>query len=326
MTNLVEQYSESLRAGGAVTKRLRGRRATPAYVKDTVLQLGRFATACGARDAGSITRMDVMRALSGYAKQPSTHRRMHGALSRMYSWALKADLVTVNPADHVETTTPPSRERVLTLNELARIWRAADQLEHVYRDAVHLLIVTGQRQAEVAGMIWGELAPGLSLWIIPPPRTKARRQHNVPLPPLAQAILQARLAAFQHEPAKGDLVLPTIARDGRSIAPISGWNWLKRELDRRSGVTEWRLHDFRRSIVSICAEHGADIAVLDSMLNHASSATRGGVIGTYQRALLIEPTRKVMALWDGLLCEAIGLPPTVSTGPRLAAVAGEAAA
>jgi hypothetical protein len=50
-------------------------------------------------------------------------------------------------------------------------------------------------------------------------------------------------------------VLPTLTRDGKSIAPISGWTWLKRELDRRSGVSDWRLHDFRRSIVSICAEH-----------------------------------------------------------------------
>jgi len=82
-----------------------------------------------------------------------------------------------------------------------------------------------------------------------------------------------------------------------------------RELDRRSGVSDWRVHDFRRSIVSIRAEHGADIAVLDSLLNHASSATRDGVIGTYQRALLIEPARRVMALWDGLLRNAIGLSP-----------------
>jgi hypothetical protein len=96
---------------------------------------------------------------------------------------------------------------------------------------------------------------------------------------------------------------------------------LKRELDRRSGVTEWRLHDFRRSIVSICAEHGADIAVLDSLLNHASSATRGGVIVTYQWAGLIEPTRKVMALWDGLLLKAIRLPPAAAAEPRLASVA-----
>jgi integrase len=173
-------------------------------------------------------------------------------------------------------------------------------------------------------MTWGEFDLARALWTLPAVRTKAaRRQHVLPLAPLAIAALQARREMFQREPAAKDLVLPTIARDG--IAPISGWNWLKRELDRRSGVTEWRLHDFRRSIVSICAEHGADIAVLDSLLNHASSATRGGVIGTYQRALLIEPTRKVMALWDSLLREAVGLPP-LEIGPRLAPVTTGAAA
>jgi integrase len=136
----------------------------------------------------------------------------------------------------------------------------------------------------------------------------ARRQHVLPLAALAVSALQTRHAAHQRPLPATDLVLPTLTRDGKSIAPISGWNWLKRELDRRTGVSDWWLHDFRRSIVSICAEHGVDIAVLDSLLNHASSATRGGVIGTYQRALLIEPMRKVMALWDRLLREAIGLP------------------
>jgi hypothetical protein len=100
------------------------------------------------------------------------------------------------------------------------------------------------------------------------------------------------------------LVLPTLTSDGRSIAPIR----------------DWRLHDFRRSLVSTCAERGADIAVPDSLLNHASSATRGGGIGTYQRALLIEPTRKVMALWDGLLRNAIGLSPRKTAEPQLVPV------
>jgi integrase len=169
-------------------------------------------------------------------------------------------------------------------------------------------------------MTWGEIDLERALWTLPGARTKARRQHVLPLAPLAVATPQARSAAHQRPPAATDLVLPTLAGDGKSIAPICGWNWLKRELDRRSGVTEWRLHDFRRSIVSVCAEHCVDIAVQDTLLNHASSATRGGVIGTYQRAMLIEPTRKVMAMWDQLLREAIGLPVVAPIGPRLVQV------
>ena len=307
---LVDQYVTALHAGTAASKRLRGRQASNGYLDDTVLQLNRFAKAYGTQDASSITRGDVVRLLNSYIRQPSTHRRMHGAISRMYAWAQRNELVSNAPADHIETTSPPSRERVLSLEELARIWQAAEKLEPLYSDTVKLMNTTGQRRAEVAGMHWGEIDLARALWTLPAARTQARRQHVLPLPSLAVAVLLRRWTGFQHAPIANDLVLPTLARDGKSIAPISGWNWLKRELDRTAGVTAWRLHDFRRSIVTICAEHGAEVAVLDSMLNHASSATRGGVIGTYQRATLIEPMRKVMALWDQLLSDELS-----RTGP-----------
>ena len=302
---LVQQYKAALQAGTAATKRLRGRQASTGYFTDTVLQLNRFADACGAQPADSLTRRDVIKSLNTFIKQPSAHRRMHGAIHRMYAWARKQDLLTNNPTADIDTSTPPARERTLSLEELARIWRAAETLEPLYSDIVKLMIATGQRRNEVAGMCWGEIDLTRAMWTLPPPRTKPRRQHALPLPPRAMALLQARRAAFQRPPAPDDLVLPTLARDGRSFAPVSGWNWLKRELDKTSGLADWQLHDFRRSIVTICAEHGVEVATLDSMLNHASSATRGGVIGVYQRATLLEPMRRVMALWDRLLQTAL---------------------
>jgi integrase len=306
VSKLVTQYAGAMEAGTASSKRLRGRPASVGYLSDTLLHLSRFAAEYGPRPAESIGRADVRGLLDRYIGQPAVHRRVHGAIRRMYGWALARDLVSNAPADHIETTSPAPRERVLSITELAAVWRAAEELEVVYADAVKLLVATGQRRGEVAGIQWGEVDLATGLWALPAERTKARRQHVLPLPGVALAVLQRRRAACSKAPAVDELVLPTLARDGRGIAPISGWNWLKRELDRRSGVVAWRLHDFRRSLVTICAEHGADVAVLDSMLNHASSATRGGIIGTYQRATLIEPARKVMSLWNRLLLEAIG--------------------
>ena len=312
VSKLVQQYVAAVHAGNATSKRLRGRAPAAGYVADTVVQLARLTRAHGAQAAADVTRDDVVRLLNDYICQPATHRRLHGAISRMYGWARKQGLLTSNPTADIDTTSPPSRERVLSLDELARIWRAAETLGPLYSDAVKLLITTGQRRAEVSGMRWGEIDLARALWTLPAARTKARRQHVLPLPPLAVAVLLRRRMAFQSAAAPNDLVLPSLSRDGSSIAPISGWNWLKRALDKAAGMTEWRLHDFRRSIVTICAEHGAEVAVLDSMLNHASSATRSGVIGTYQRATLLEPMRKVMALWDGLLTTAID-PPAADT-------------
>jgi len=127
----------------------------------------------------------------------------------------------------------------------------------------------------------------------------------IPLPLLAVAILQAR-SGDTVDP--GDLVLPTIGRDGRTVAPVSGWNWLKRELDRKLSIPPWHLHDFRRSLVTLLAEKGVDIALLDSLLNHAASVTRAGVIGVYQKASLIEPMRQAMASWDRLIGDPVRPP------------------
>jgi integrase len=312
---LVRQYAAALRAGTAKTRRSNGR-PVPAYVADTVLHLERFAATHGRQPAAAITRADVVNLLNDYVDQPSAHRRLHGAIKRMYGWARQQELVTNNPTDDIVTTQAPARERVLSLAELAQIWRAAEQLDPLYRDLVHLMILTGQRRAEIAGMRWGEIDLARALWILPAARTKARRQHAIPLPDLAVTCLQVRRDAFQRLPRPDDLVLPTIGRDGKEIAPVSGWNWLKREIDRRIGIPPWRLHDFRRSLVTICAEHGVDVAVLDSVLNHAASATRGGVIGVYQRATLIEPMRKLMALWDKLLTGAVTSGEVVVFPPR----------
>ena len=172
---LVEQYTAALRAGIASSKRLHGRRPSARYIKDTAQYLGRFAAASGRQTASQLARGDVVRFLNGYVGKPATHWHAHAAIRRMYAWAQRHDLVTGNPAEHIVTTTAPARERVLSLAELARIWRAAETLEPLYRDAVHLLIATGQRCAEVAGMTWGEIDLARDLWTLPTARTKARR-------------------------------------------------------------------------------------------------------------------------------------------------------
>jgi len=303
--DLVQRYGAALRAGLAAGKRLRGRAATPAYIADIELHLGRFAHHCGKQIADTVTRADVVTLLNDYIGQPSVHRRMHGAIRGMFAWARQAELVANNPTADIETTTARPRERVLSPEELALIWHASGHLAPIYRDGIRLMIATGQRRNEVAGMRWGEIDLKRGLWTLPGGRTKARRQHVIPLPPLAVAVLQARRKALRRVPGADHLVLPAISQDGNNVTSFSGFSWVKRAIDRQIGIPSWQLHDFRRSLVTHLAEKGADVAVLDSMLNHAASVTRGGVIGVYQKASLIEPMRKVMTIWDDLLTKAL---------------------
>ena len=55
-----------------------------------------------------------------------------------------------------------------------------------------MLILTGQRREEVAGMTWDEVAPDLSTWILPASRAKNAVAHVVPLSPRAEALRVAQ--------------------------------------------------------------------------------------------------------------------------------------
>ena len=67
-------------------------------------------------------------------------------------------------------------ERVLSDAEVAEIWQAAGEASEPFGPIIRLLILTGQRRGEVAGMTWGELSDDLTIWSLPPERTKKRHR------------------------------------------------------------------------------------------------------------------------------------------------------
>jgi integrase len=322
VATLVDEFLAAMRDNRIASRHLHGRAPAPRYVANTALHLRRFADAHGREPANAVTRAQVRLFLDRYVQRPATHRMTHSALRRMFTWAIRRDLITgADPTTGIDAPGAPSRERSLSLDEICRLWQAAEPLIPVRRDAIRLLLLTGQRRGEVAGMRWGELDLAACAWTLPTERTKARRAHVVPLPALAVEILRARCPVA---PATDDLVLPVLSRAGR-LVPFDAWNWTKIMVTKSSGLQAWRWHDLRRTFVTLCAEAGGNVAVLDSILNHASSATRAGVIGVYQRATLLEPARAVMRQWDGLLREALGLPTSVDDGDKVAPLRAEAA-
>jgi integrase len=322
VATLVDAFLTAMRENRIPSHRLHGRAPSPRYVANTELHLRRFADAHGREPANAITRAQVRLFLDCYVRRPATHRMTYSALRRMFAWAIRRELITsADPTTGIEAHGPPSRERSLSLDEVCRLWRAADALIPVRRDAIRLLILTGQRRSEVAGMRWGELDLAAGTWTLPTERTKARRAHVVPLPSLAVEILRARRPGTL---ADADLVLPVLSRAGRLVS-FDAWNWVKSIVTKSSGLQGWRWHDLRRTFVTLCAEAGGNVAVLDSILNHASSVTRAGVIGVYQRATLLEPARVVMRQWDGILREALGLPAPEDDAGNVVPLRAEAA-
>jgi integrase len=217
-----------------------------------------------------------------------------------YAWAVKRGALAVNPFAALPIgKSVTKRERVLSDQELVEIWRAAGNAAAPYGSIVRLLIMTGQRRGEVAGMAWSEIADDLTAWTIPGQRTKNGAVHAVPLSTTASAIIKAALPADTKE---AKLVVAELRSAGALILPgekgrYAGWSKAKRALDKAIGdarakaagksgkaapIERWSIHDLRRTVATGLQRLGVRLEVTEAVLNHISGS-RGGIAGVYQR-------------------------------------------
>jgi integrase len=190
-----------------------------------------------------------------------------------YRWAEKRGKVPGNPFASLPIPAGATqRERVLTDDETGRVWNATIRMPYPWGPLFQLLVVTLARREEVAGIRWSELSPDLTTWTIPSARMKRGMPHVVALPDKARDVL-ATILRIEGQ----DLVFSTTGR-----AAVSGFTKAKAALDRASGVTDWRLHDVRRTGVSSLARMGIDSIVADKLLAHQPSKLRGAA-RVYQR-------------------------------------------
>jgi integrase len=270
------------------------------------------------RVVGAIRRRDVVDLLDGIrVRSPATARLTYSALRGLFNWCVEREIVTASPCDHVKAPPrPAARDRVLADGELQAIWQGVEALGHPFGPIFKLLILTGQREAEVAGMAWPEVDVNAATWTIPKERTKNGREHVVDLSPQALEIVKA-------VPKSGDLLFP--ARQApprkhtrRDLAtaerPVVGFSAAKRILDgdvtRKTkerlptvGLAPWRIHDLRRTAATGMAGLGIAPHVIERVLNHVSGVT-GGLVGVYQRHEYRAERRAAITAW-GSRVEAI---------------------
>jgi integrase len=193
---------------------------------------------------------------------------------------------------------PPRPERVAEHehdgdHELALIWRAADATDYPFGPFTKLLMLTGQRREEIAGMRWSELDPDLTTWTLPRERTKNAEPHQVPIVPWARTIL-----AGLPRMVGSDLVFTTTGRTS-----ISGFSRAKTTLDaavtKLNGgvpIAPWRIHDLRRTMATGMARLGVQLPVVEKLLNHISGSF-AGVAGIYQRHDFADEKRQALEAW-----------------------------
>jgi len=182
----------------------------------------------GSRRIGDISSRDVTKLLDDIAVRPAPimANRTLAVTRKLFKWAATRHALAKVPTDGIE---PPGKEtkrdRVLADAEIRLVWEASDTLTSPFGSFVKVLILTGQRRGEVAGMRWTDLAldGDEPLWTLPREATKADRQHTVPLAPQAVDLIKA-LPRME----SGHVFDGGSRREGR---PISGFSKAKRDLD-----------------------------------------------------------------------------------------------
>jgi integrase len=122
----------------------------------------------------------------------------------------------------------------LPIDDVPSFVAALRAREAVAARCLEYLILTAARSGEVLGARWSEIAFAAKVWTIPPERTKAGREHRIPLCDRALAIL----AEMTHL-RDGEYVFPGQRRN----QPLSAMALAM--VLRRMGVKNVTVHGFR---------------------------------------------------------------------------------
>ncbi|MFM9852124.1 MAG: tyrosine-type recombinase/integrase [Sphingomonadaceae bacterium] len=220
-----------------------------------------------------ITRADIV---AVFDRMPDTQvanrRNVFAVLRRLFRWTISRGDIDRTPMEGMET--PPAvkaRDRWLSDEELAMVWKHAPNTHPCFGPIVRLLIVTGQRREEVSSLAWEELDQAERMWILPGDRAKNGEPNRVPLNSLAVSVLEA-VAGKPTWPRRGK-VFATSTGGG-----FTGYHKGKEKLDRLIAedggepMQPWRLHDLRRTLATGFQRLGVRFEVTEAVLNHVGGS------------------------------------------------------
>ena len=138
--------------------------------------------------------LDIKALMRSMEEAPIAANQTLAATSAIYTWAVKEEILSVNPCRRVERNPTTSRERVLSASEIPLVWSALTDAGVMAGTALKLILLLGQRPGEVAHMRFEHIKDGW--WEMPGepipdvwPGTKNGSGHRVPLSKPAKELL-----------------------------------------------------------------------------------------------------------------------------------------
>jgi integrase len=234
-----------------------------------------------------ITRRDVRELIEQIAETCglTAANRAFQHVGRFFNVLVERDVIAASPCIGLKKPgKEATRERVLTEAEIRSLMTVLDVLRGPACAAIKLLLLTGQRRSEVAGMAWSEIDG--DTWLLAGARTKNGKAHAVPLSRQARAVIeqQPRISGC-------DFVFSSGSK------PVANFSRVKKEIDKiMRPEAPWVVHDLRRTCASHMARLGITLPVIEKLLNHASGSFRG-IVSVYQRHDYANEKRAALAAW-----------------------------
>ena len=230
--------------------------------------------------------------------RPATAKHRFGALSRFFDYLLDEEIVSANPSATVSKSRrpkpPPPRVGFYSPNQLSALWNATS-LKPEYLRYLRFMIATPIRAGSGANLRWQQVDLERKELVFASAETKNDEHFTLPVSDLALELIGS------DQKVSHDFVFRLSSKDG---SPMKAWSHFNKRVREASGVSNFIIHDLRRTFLTQMSEHtGVAEPVLDRMLNHKQSGTRGGVMRHYQQAKYVLKSRDVIKQWEELLRE-----------------------
>jgi integrase len=224
-------------------------------------------------------------------------RKTRNWLSLVYDWAIENEHAQVNPCAQINPEKAFVKEPVehfaaLELGDVPAFMQRLS-LEGVIQSAVatRLLGLLWVRTQELRMMEWTEIDWGAELWRIPAGKMKRRKDHLVPLPSQAVALLRHMQARATGSP----YVFPNDRRQDRPMSENSIL-YLIHRMGYKGRMTG---HGFRTVASTWANEQGFNRDAIERQLSHTPDDK---VRAAYNRAEYLPERRVILQAWaDWLL-------------------------
>ena len=217
--------------------------------------------------------MRVLRALFNYALEKYENRDGSAILSG-------------NPVNRLSKNrawyTVKRRQTLLTPTQLKPWFEATLKLnQETTRDYLHFILFTGLRRSEASQLEWDNVDFDEGSFLIPD--TKNREPHRLPMSDYLEDLLKRRYFA-----AEKKWVFPSPVNNGPLTEPRTAIT----RITEQTGI-EFKLHDLRRTFITIAESLDIPAFALKRLLNHkfSNDVTAGYIVPSIER--LRKPMQRI---------------------------------